>query len=197
MANSDSTRDVVQVIKAQHREIDALLDQASEEDSDTLPLLQKVAALLIPHSKAEEGFVYPAIEARDPQEGDEVKDGAAEHHHIEAMLQELLTEDPDGPGYDGKLAAMVGELRHHVEEEESELLPALEEGSSAEDLRAMGERFAAETGWSGPSGEGASGDGGSTDGATKEELYEKAKELDVAGRSSMSKQELARAVDEA
>jgi cation transport regulator ChaB len=38
---------------------------------------------------------------------------------------------------------------------------------------------------------------GSSGGPTKDELYEKAKELDVEGRSSMSKDELARAVDRA
>lgn len=32
-------------------------------------------------------------------------------------------------------------------------------------------------------------------GSTKEELYERAKELDVQGRSNMSKQELAKAID--
>jgi hypothetical protein len=34
----------------------------------------------------------------------------------------------------------------------------------------------------------------STGGATKQELYERAKELDVRGRSNMSKEELAEAI---
>ncbi len=39
--------------------------------------------------------------------------------------------------------------------------------------------------------------GGDAGGRTKEELYEKAQELDVSGRSKMSKDELQKAVDEA
>lgn len=47
-----------------------------------------------------------------------------------------------------------------------------------------------------PKGGGSSG-GSSADGATKEELYEKAKDLGVEGRSKMSKDELESAVDKA
>lgn len=47
-----------------------------------------------------------------------------------------------------------------------------------------------------PKGDGSSG-GSSADGATKEDLYEKAKDLGVEGRSKMSKDELESAVDKA
>jgi hemerythrin superfamily protein len=180
------TDDVVTLIKAQHREMERLLDQAAEEDADTLALLRQVNELLIPHSEAEESFVYPAIEKADPEEAEEVQDGAAEHHHIEELLGQLLEEDPDDPGYDGKLAAMVGELRHHIEEEEQELLPVLETKASSEKRADLATRFAEATGWaSRPDAQ-----------PTRAELYDKAKEQQVPGRSAMSKAELAEAVDD-
>jgi len=117
--------DVVDVIKAQHRVVDSLLTEAEAEGADVKAIMQKVAALLKPHSEAEESFVYPAIRQKQASETEMVKDGVAEHHHLEGMLDELLTEDSEGPGYDGKLAALIGELRHHVEEEEQDLLPVL------------------------------------------------------------------------
>ncbi|MDQ3537241.1 MAG: hemerythrin domain-containing protein [Actinomycetota bacterium] len=141
--------DIVDLIKAQHREVERLLDEAEEEGADTIALLQQVSDLLLPHSEAEESFVYPAIERYEAAEADEVKDGTAEHHHIEAVLRELLAEDPDSPGYDGKQAGMVGELRHHIEEEEQDLLPVLSQRASAEERTEMAVRFAAETGWTG------------------------------------------------
>jgi len=192
--------DVVDLIKAQHRRIDELLEQAEKAEPEQMAaLLRQVADLLLPHSQAEESFVYPAIKDYDKDEGDEVKDGVAEHHHIEGLLQELLAENPSGPGYDGKLAAMIGELRHHVEEEEQDLLPVLTEQASAEEREELGARFAEVTGHQleddvergGRSSAGSSGDG-----VTREELYEQAKEKDIPGRSTMSKDELARAVDE-
>jgi hypothetical protein len=174
--------DVVDVIKAQHREVDRLLEEAMSEGSDRAALLRQVSDLLTPHSEAEESFVYPAIAERAPkQEGEEVHDSLAEHHHIEQLLQELLTGDPEEPGFDGKLA----------------------EQASDEDRAAMGARFAEQTGWSKGTGaaaaERASGSGGEkSQGSdlTRDELYEKAKEQDVPGRSSMTKAELEQAVEE-
>jgi hemerythrin superfamily protein len=190
--------DVVDVIKAQHREVDRLLEEAMSEGSDRAALLRQVSDLLTPHSEAEESFVYPAIAERAPkQEGEEVHDSLAEHHHIDQLLQELLAGDPDEPGFDGKLAALVGEVRHHVEEEEEELLPVLSEQASEEDRAEMGARFAQQTNWTGGTG-GASGGSGAGQGGdlTRDELYEKAKEQDVPGRSSMTKAELEQAVDQ-
>ena len=213
--------DVVDVIKAQHREVDRLLEEAQGEDADTAAVLQQVSEMLTAHSRAEESFVYPAIGERAPkEEGEQVHDSLAEHHHIDQLLQELTAGDPDEPGFDGKLAALVGEIRHHVEEEEQDLLPVLAEKTSDEERAAMGARFAEETGWTKGSGAtegsettkgsgttedtgeatsqgagGQSGEGGGS-GLTKEELYEKAKEQEVPGRSSMTKAELERAVEE-
>jgi hemerythrin superfamily protein len=194
--------DVVDVIKAQHRMVDSLLTEAEQEGADVKAIMQKVAALLKPHSEAEESFVYPAIRQKKASETEMVKDGVAEHHHLEGILDELLTEDSEGPGYDGKLAALIGELRHHVEEEEQDLLPVLSTKAGAQERQAMGRRFLDETGQVGAdagSGSGsASGSGsGSSSGEepTKAELYEKAKQQDIEGRSTMTKDELKQAVE--
>lgn len=194
--------DIVDLIKSQHRIMDELLEKTQEEGADIPALLQQVAALLTPHSEAEESFVYPRIKELDPEEGSEVHDGSAEHHHVESLMQELLASEPDAPGFDGKLAAMIAEIRHHVEEEEADLLPVLAEKAPDAEREELGERFAAQTGVADASraseplaGESGSGSSGSdTVDLTKDELYEKAKEQDVAGRSSMTKDELAKAV---
>jgi hemerythrin superfamily protein len=203
--------DVVDVIKAQHRTIDSLLSEAEQEGADVMALMQQVAGLLKPHSEAEESFVYPKIREKKADETAMVKDGVAEHHHLEGLLEQLLTEDPDGPGYDGKLAAFIGELRHHVEEEEQDLLPVLSTKAGEQEREAMGRRFLEETGQAdvGVGANASSGSGsssgsksssgkgslsGSADEPTKAELYEKAKEQDIEGRSTMTKEELKKAV---
>jgi hemerythrin superfamily protein len=179
--------DVVALIKSQHRQLEQLLEQAEQEDTDTLSLLRQVSAMLTPHSEAEESYVYPRIAELQPDEAEETHDGAAEHHHAEALLNELLAGDPDEPGYDGKLAALVGELHHHIEEEESELLTVLTDKASDDEREQLGARFAADTGQAGIT---------VADDASKSELYEQAKAADIPGRSSMSKDELAQAISD-
>ena len=189
--------DVVPLIKSQHREIEELLAQAQQEDSDTMTLLRRVAGLLGPHSAAEESFVYPRIAELQEDEAEEVHDGTAEHHHAESLLAELLAGRPGEPGYDGKLAALVGELKHHVEEEESELLPVLSDKASDEERERLGERFAAQTGRAEVRADQVGAGAGAGSGEpSKAELYEQAKRADIPGRSSMTKNELAKAISE-
>lgn len=137
---------VVTLIKDQHREMDKLLKQAESEKGDVAKVLQQLHDLLKPHQDAEEDFVYPAVLKAAADTGDEVKDGTAEHHQMEELLGQLLEGKPGDPGYDGTVAALAAELRHHVEEEEEDLLPELQKNSTRAELDALGERFAKATG---------------------------------------------------
>ncbi|MDQ4039841.1 MAG: hemerythrin domain-containing protein [Actinomycetota bacterium] len=132
---------VVTVIKEQHREVDKLMKQVEAEKGDIAATLQQIYDMLKPHSDAEEDFVYPTIERVEPEEGEEVHDATAEHHHMLGLLTELLAREPGEPGFDGAVAAFAAEVRHHVEEEEEDLLPALQENLSRSELEDMGERF--------------------------------------------------------
>jgi iron-sulfur cluster repair protein YtfE (RIC family) len=106
-------------------------------------LLELDTEMLLPHSKAEEEVVYPAIKATVPDESVDVADGLEEHHHVEATLEQLRSSEPDAPGVDGLIAAMIGEVRHHVEEEEQQILPAFAKAASNQQLSDLGEQFTA------------------------------------------------------
>lgn len=86
---------------------------------------------------------YPAIKATAPDEGSDVDDGIAEHHHVEDTLHQLLAMDPEEPGADGLIAAMIGEVRHHVEEEEQQILPKFAQEASNDLLSELGAEFTA------------------------------------------------------
>ena len=54
----------------------------------------------------------------------------------------LLASDPEAPGVDGLIAAMIGEVRHHVEEEkEEEILPAFSDAATNQQLSELGREF--------------------------------------------------------
>jgi hemerythrin superfamily protein len=133
---------VVTLIKDDHKELEAVFKKLeSAEPTEITDLLQQVKRLLIPHSKAEEQVVYPAIKRLVPSEESDVDDGLAEHQHVEETLKQLLASDPDSPGVDGLIAAMIGEVRHHVEEEEEQILPAFAEAASNQQLSDLGQQF--------------------------------------------------------
>lgn len=134
--------DVVTLIENDHRELEEVFSSIEAADGDVKPLIEQVADLLIPHSKAEEQVVYPAIKQIAPGEAEDVDDGLEEHHHVEEMLKQVLAEDSDAPGADGILAAIIGEVRHHVEEEEQLILPKFADKATPEQLDELGAKFA-------------------------------------------------------
>jgi hemerythrin superfamily protein len=143
MAEETVMAGVITLIKEDHRKLEAVFKQLEAEPDDVRGLLKQVEELLVPHSKAEEQVVYPAIKSTAPDEDEDVDDGIAEHHHVEETLQQLLAGDPEAPGADGLIAAMIGEVRHHVEEEEEEILPKFAEAASNQQLSDLGDQFVA------------------------------------------------------
>lgn len=137
---------VVTVIKEQHREIEKLLKKAEDDKGDVGATMQKLYDMLKPHADAEEDFVYPSIKKHASDTGDEIKDGTVEHQQVVDMLEDLLKGEPGDPGYDGTVASIAAQLRHHHDEEEADLLPVLSDKATRAELEALGERFLKATG---------------------------------------------------
>ena len=135
--------DVVALIEKDHRDLEEVFVSLEAADSDPAPLLEQVAQMLIPHSKAEEQVVYPAIKQIAPDEAEDVDDSLAEHQHVEELLKKALSQGTDAPGNDGLVAAIIGEVRHHVEEEEQDILPRFTRHASAAQLDEIGSKFLA------------------------------------------------------
>ncbi len=138
--------DVISLIMSDHRAIEKIFDKLEkvekDEQEELIQLLKQVQALLMPHSKAEESIVYPAMVQVLPSLADEVEEGVSEHHHVEDLFTQVLA-DPSDPGVDAMIAGFIAEIKHHVEEEESELLPQFRKAATAEQLDSLAARFIA------------------------------------------------------
>ena len=135
---------VVTLIKEDHQKLESVFKKLEKAEPPEVPdLLRQVQEMLVPHSKAEEQVVYPAIKSMVPDESSDVDDGLEEHHHVEETLDQLLASDPGAPGVDGLIAAMIGEVRHHIEEEEQQILPAFAKAATNQQLSDLGEQFTA------------------------------------------------------
>jgi iron-sulfur cluster repair protein YtfE (RIC family) len=153
----------------------------AEEPQEREPLLSSVEAALTEHMRIEEEQVYPLAARID---GELAEEAAVEHGSARELLQKLRTMGVEAPGFGALVAALRGAIEHHVDEEESELFPKLR----AEFGRDLGERSG------GGSPADARHDGEDVEELSRDELYTKAQELGIEGRSQMTKDELREAV---
>jgi hemerythrin superfamily protein len=173
--------DVVDLIMQDHREVERLFDEL-QRHPDKRPLLTPVlASLLTAHSRAEEAEVYPV--AKDEAGEDEaVPHSQREHAQAELTLAQLTEADPQSAEYDRLLSELVEAVGHHVEEEESTVLPGIRERLDETRRAELGQAFADSR---------ARHLGDHPGEATVEEMRMQARNAGLPGASSMSKEELA------
>ncbi|MCK2217634.1 hemerythrin domain-containing protein [Actinomadura sp. ATCC 31491] len=178
--------DVITLITKDHRTVESLFDRLKKGEGDIKATVAELHALLIAHARAEEDRVYPGLDAHHSVE---------EHKEAEVLLDALVRAQPGTPEFRTTLQQLIESVQHHVEEEESELLPALRKSAGEKRLQELGrafkERRDAELKALGVPQQ------GSAEGATKAELYEAAQKADIPGRSQMDKEELAAALKQA
>ncbi len=149
------------------------------------------------HAAIEEEVFYPEAEQIGGEAQDLVNEGIEEHHVVKVLMGEIAALSPDDDAWVAKMTVLIENVEHHAEEEEDELFPQLREAFGDERLERMGAALAEakQRRASGAAGEGSAQAAASGDEPTRDQLYEQAKEQDVAGRSTMTKDELAEAVD--
>ncbi|NJP93570.1 hemerythrin domain-containing protein [Nonomuraea sp. FMUSA5-5] len=181
--------DVITLITQDHRVVEGIFDKLKKGQGDQKALVSELHALLIAHARAEEDRVYPGIDAHHSVE---------EHKEAEVLLDSLVRAQPGTAEFAKALDDLIESINHHVEEEETKLLPELKKASDAKELERLGKAFqqrrAEELQALGASSGGPSGGSGEP---TKAELYEQAQQADIPGRSQMGKEELAQALREA
>jgi hemerythrin-like domain-containing protein len=191
--------DAVEAIKQDHQRMEQVFAKLEAGDGDRRALLTEVEHRLEAHSHAEEQEVYPAIKKAVPDEADEVDHGSDEHSEAESLLHKAISL-ADSPDFDDALQEFLEAVRHHVNEEESELLPALADAVDDGELERLGTAFEKkrqeELREAGLDDDGA-GAAHDMDEMTRAELYEEAKRAEVQGRSQMTKDELKDALQNA
>jgi hemerythrin superfamily protein len=177
--------DVVTAIMNDHRVLESLFDELRTGTEDRAVLVAEVRARLLAHSRAEERYVYPVLARQRAQTADEVNHGVEEHREAEDKLAALeAATDGDFPR---ALREFVDAVAHHVAEEESEILPAIKEFMSFRKRDDLGKRFESNR-------ISELRRAGIDDALTKEDLYIRAQRAGIAGRSTMNRGELARAL---
>jgi len=212
--------DPLEMLTNEHRQVEQLMGRLDGADGDEQRrLCEQLDEMLTMHMDLEEEHVYPMVQRLV---GDEEAEEANTEHRLAREGLSNLTELVGEPGFGDALEMLRAGIKHHVEEEENEVFPELRDkvderelaelgtilerahGADADrdgdlrrdddrqldtprlDLDAAADRHEARR---------AGGRNGTGDNEpSKQELYERAKEMGIKGRSSMNKQQLARAV---
>jgi hemerythrin-like domain-containing protein len=139
--------DAIELLQRDHRKVEDLFhqyEQAGERAHKTKrELVEQISSELEVHTALEEEIFYPAAEAAASKDDkQQVREGYEEHHVVKVLLGELAGMRPEDTEYDPKVTVLMENVRHHIEEEESELLPKASETLGQARLRDLGEQMA-------------------------------------------------------
>jgi hemerythrin superfamily protein len=97
---------------------------------------------LVRHSVAEEMYMYPAARKALP-DGDQLADHELEEHaEAEEVMKAIEGTEATDPKFDEMVRQLIKDIRHHLKDEETDLLPKLRAACDTERLRDLGEKFA-------------------------------------------------------
>ena len=141
-------QDAVALIKSDHRKVEQLFREFEEAGDRAYKTKQQLVSQIVSelevHATIEEETYYPAVEAKAKKDGkDMVAEAVEEHHVVKVLLGELAGMSSEDDAFDAKVKVLMENVRHHVEEEEEELLPQSEEILGKQELARLGEEMAA------------------------------------------------------
>jgi hemerythrin-like domain-containing protein len=178
--------DPFSMLECDHRHVERLLHQLEEskERPERAGLVEQLTAALSLHVKFEEKHVYPLT--RQILDDETVEEANTEH---ELAREELgrLSQLLSAPGFGAAVAMVQGGIKHHVEEEEGEVFPAMRHDLDARQQADLARRLVETKRDAGPLAD-------TLEHATKADVVHIATELGLDTKSSMTKAELSELV---
>ena len=134
---SEAPSNAIALLKADHREVEALFDQfeASTSDAEKREIANAICVALKVHARLEEELFYPAAFAvlDDKTLIDEAQ---VEHASAKDLIAQIEAGAPGEAFYDARVRVLGEYVDHHVTEEEEEIFPQCTK--SKLDLEALG-----------------------------------------------------------
>ena len=135
----------IQLLKDDHRKVERLFQKvkADKEGAQHKELFEQIKAELEVHTHIEEAIFYPKLKEEKELE-DIVLEGIEEHHQAKMFLRELSNLVEDSEKFEPKLKVLMEDITHHVQEEEGEMFPKVEEIFDETTLQELGKLMDAE-----------------------------------------------------
>ena len=117
---------VVEMLKEDHAKVKGLFEEFESADGQEQAEIAATAIFELEiHAELEEKLIYPAIrEAID--DSDMMNEAVEEHHLVHVLIAELKKLKPKDEKFHAKFCVLSELVKHHIEEEEGEMLPEAE-----------------------------------------------------------------------
>jgi hemerythrin superfamily protein len=112
-----------------------------DEGPAMLDLVRRVIDSLSIHAAMEEEVFYPAIRGLLAEGGSLADHSVEEHQEVRELMGDLISMGPSAPGFGVHVARLINEVRHHVNEEEHDILPKLRTAVGEPQLVELGKRL--------------------------------------------------------
>ncbi|MGP9643946.1 MULTISPECIES: hemerythrin domain-containing protein [unclassified Halomonas] len=134
--------DVINILTTDHQEMLELLAQveSSNDPEQRRVLIDAAIAEVMRHAVAEEMYVYPAMEKHIPNGRDEVEHDKREHDELVNVMKKLEDVDASDPTFMPLTKEMEKQLRHHIDDEESDQFPKLRNHIPVDELIDLGNK---------------------------------------------------------
>ena len=132
--------DALQLLRDDHKKVKDLFKQFGETEDvrSRGAIVQEALKELTIHAELEEEIFYPAVRQEAGIEEDKMDEADEEHRVAKVLIAELQKMRPTSSHFIAKFTVLAESVRHHIDEEESEMLPkAAELGMSRMDELGM------------------------------------------------------------
>jgi GH15 family glucan-1,4-alpha-glucosidase/hemerythrin-like domain-containing protein len=130
--------DVVDLIEQDHREVEQMFAEFKKSHDKSKAI--EICDELDRHTKAEDEAVYPVFEKELSNEKAKIDDAEDEHKEARQLIGRIRQTDDEGHLVD-LMNQLEQAIKHHVEEEESDMLPKARNELPAEELDELGDKF--------------------------------------------------------
>ena len=115
------------------------------ENGNNESTFKKIKEELDVHAHIEETIFYPYLMEKGDQELQRiVREGIEEHRQVKAWLAELDSGSGESEDFKARLKVLMEDVEHHVEEEEDEMFPLVEDQVEPPTLEKLGNQMETE-----------------------------------------------------
>jgi hemerythrin superfamily protein len=138
--------DAITLLRDDHKTVEQLFKRFEKAGDRAYVEKRKIVDRIIEelsiHAAIEEQVFYPVARATVADTEDIALESLEEHHIVKWLLSELADLDPEAERFDAKVTVLMENVRHHVEEEQTDYFPKVREALSRTALSDLGEALA-------------------------------------------------------